>query len=122
MPPDPEKVCLWGQTGSHRYTVRTTLLTQKRHTADGYSITSSARASGDDGIIGSSILAVFRFRSSSNFANCSTGRLLAEPLRTLSTYTLAGKTNERVISLVKQKYEMLFVITSSSLSTSCHPP
>src|ERR1700682_3632895 len=41
---DPEKVCLWGKTGSGRPTVRTTRLTHRRHPANGYSIISSVRA------------------------------------------------------------------------------
>ena len=51
-----------------------------------YSITSSARASSDGGIVRPSALAVLRLMTSSNFVGCSTGRSPGlAPLRILST-------------------------------------
>ncbi len=55
-----------------------------------YSITSSARASSDGGMLSPRALAVFRLITSSNFVGCSTGMSPGfAPLRILSTYVAA---------------------------------
>ena len=58
------------------------LLTQSGHDATAYSITSSARARTDGGMVRPSALAVLRFTASSNFVGCKTGKSLGlAPLR-----------------------------------------
>src|SRR5262249_58214727 len=55
-----------------------------------YSITCSARASSDGGIVRPSALAVLRLMTSSNFVGCSMGRSAGfVPLRILLTYRAA---------------------------------
>src|SRR5262249_26370557 len=57
-----------------------------------FSMTWSARASTDCGIVRPSALAIFRLMSSSNVVGCSTGRSAGlAPLRILSTYVAARR-------------------------------
>src|SRR5262249_51888770 len=58
----------------------------------GHSITSSARASTEGGIVRPRAFAVFMLITSSNLVGCSTGRSAGlAPLRILSTYTAARR-------------------------------
>src|SRR5262245_44831432 len=61
----------------------------------GHSITSSARASSDGGIVRPSAFAVLRLMTRSNFVGCSTGKSAGlAPLRILSTYVAARRNKE----------------------------
>ncbi len=65
---------LRGKSGRSAGAAEGPSLTHMRHSANPYSITSSARASSKGGTVKPSALAVLRLITSSNLVGCNTGR------------------------------------------------